>query len=353
MRSLHSSGRRPSRLRPSGLDAPRSAAPLERGGRGAALASSSMSRDVLPSPPSASLRAGERSGVAPAAPHVLPFTNETPVPRGRTAFTLLEIILAISMTVGLVGATLGFHRYVVDARRDVLEQSEAIGARRRVMERLTGELRRASAHPFVKGMTGGPTWIVFTHSVVPGRSVWAETSLTETPPPAECDLERVCYQIRWVDDEAGELRAEGIERLIERRDLARDAEDPSGWPTIDGEDLDEAPPVGDLLAGCVRAVAFRYHDGTGWLDHWPPTEEDRAAAEEEMTGEEGEAEREQRMEIDLPLAVEIILGDVPLGEDEPVEDYIAARDVSRRVVFIPAGARALSSTVRGLRGGGR
>lgn len=257
----------------------------------------------------------------------------------RRAFTLLEVVLAVALTVVLVGLMLGFHRYVLRVRDALDGQVAAIAAERAVMDRLTGEFRAAIAHPFLRGMEGEATWVSFATTRIPAEPAWARESMFEGPIPPEYDIERLSYQVRGYENEDGEWVVEGLERASEKTDLGR-----SEAEAEEAVDEDEEPPPGLLIAPDVKMVYLRYHDGSQWLDHWPPTKEDLEA--EGTEEEEDLAARERRTAIDLPLAIEVNLGQTPKPEDMTIEDYAAEYGASRRVVYVPGGARAFRSLVR-------
>ncbi len=261
---------------------------------------------------------------------------------GRAGFTLLEVILAVALTLLVAGTTLGFYRYVMDLRDRIGQEADMIATQRIVMDRLTTELRGAMTHPLLEGMSGTAYELSFATCVLPGRSAWAVTGPTEEPPLPEFDLHRVTYRLRYEENAAGEWTEAGLERLCEKVALGRrSAEEETG---IEGEQVE---PPSALLSSRIRMIYFLYHDGVEWIDVWPPP-----AAEEGQGGEEEDAEAQQRRTaIDLPLAVEINLGTEPMPEGMTIEEYRVLYPTFRRRVFVPGGARALSGAImRGMGG---
>ncbi len=240
----------------------------------------------------------------------------------RAGFTLIEVMLALTLTIALMAAVLAFYQHVVDVREDFTGQLSAVqatAARRRVMDRITDELRGAIVFSFLNmGLSGGPTQMRFTTAVLPGRSVWVteEDSLLGEPPAPQHDIRQVGYRLRMVEDEYGEEVVVGLERTVQEVLTAEVAEE--------GEQIRAG-----LIAPQFKFVSFRYWDNQAgeWLESW-----------------EGG---------DLPLAVEVSLGAQPLPEEMEPADY--PFETVRRIVYVPGGLKAFggSTIIRGLRGRGR
>jgi len=234
--------------------------------------------------------------------------------------TLLEVVLAVALTVGLMTAALAFYEAITAARNsftDQLQTAQATAAQRRVMDRITEELRSAIVYRFLgAGLAGQPMEMRFMTANLPGKGVWATEDITERPIAPQHDIQLVGYRLRIGEDENGDEVIEGLERTVQRVLAAAVAEE--------GEDIE-----GALIAPQFRFVTFHYWDNQvgEWLPSW----------------EEG----------DLPLAVEIVLGIEPLPEDLEPEDY--PYETSRRVVYLPGGTAAFGGNViiRGLRGTSR
>ncbi len=65
--------------------------------------------------------------------------------RAKRAFSLLEVVLAVSLALGLLAAMFGFSQHAVRVRAAVEEEVERVAAFRSVMRLLTEELRSAGA----------------------------------------------------------------------------------------------------------------------------------------------------------------------------------------------------------------
>jgi len=227
----------------------------------------------------------------------------------RKAFTLLEVILAISLVLGVMGAAFRFYQYVADTR-------DAIGADLRfqrtvrgVMDRLTAELSGTIGRPLMEDRV---LWLsdtlAFNTTVLPGPAAWADPGLTEAPVPPVHDVHLVSYALRTSEDDRGDLVNEGLERTHLTA------------PPLPLDD-DEAPAFQStvLLAESIKFVRFRYWAGRaaggitddGWVTEWNRTS--------------------------APPAVEITLGREACPDGMDVEDYLDRYETYRRVVHVPVG----------------
>ncbi|MCD6364269.1 MAG: hypothetical protein J7M14_00160 [Planctomycetes bacterium] len=237
--------------------------------------------------------------------------------RGCNAMTLLEIVLALTIVVGVMGGLYGFYSHVLSTCRAVRDAAEQIAAVRIVMDRMTAELRSAKVYPFVNfGLEGMRDNTRFVTTVLPGPAAWAVRSATEEPVPPEHDLQLVGYRLRTTEVAGEETIVEGLERISQKVIAAPDAEE--------GEEIEVA-----FLTSHVKFLSLRYWTGNGWQDTWNGP--------------------------DLPGAVEIVMGFEPLEEGISPDEY--PYETFRRVVYVPGGVRAGRGTVvRGLggrAGGGR
>ena len=229
--------------------------------------------------------------------------------RHSPGFTLLEVTLALTLSIMLVGGMLGLYDHATSIRRSVIEHTERITSVRIVMDRLTNELRGAMAYPFLNfGMEGSDGELEFITASLPGPAVWAVRKSTEDPIPPETDLEMVGYRLRTHEDEEGFIVVDGLGRTSQKILAAPTAEE--------GSEIDAV-----LLTEHVKFLQFAYFDGEQWTNLW---------------NEGG-----------LPLAVEVTIGLEPLPEDAEPQDYPFEK--FRRTVYVPGGKNSRRGTiVRGL-----
>jgi type II secretory pathway component PulJ len=241
----------------------------------------------------------------------------------RPAFTLIEVVLAISMILALVLTLFAFYRDAMDIRRSVTDEADLLAAERNFMDGLTNELRTALAYPGLNiGMRGSNGQINFISSAVPGKAVWSAQDPMGPPPTPEQDLQLLTYRLR-VDANTDPVTILGLERLCQK----------TLSPLTSG-----AGQQVRLVSSRIQFLNFRYFDGTAWQDSWSPGQAPAAA-----DPNSGPASP-------LPMGVEIILGTEPIPDEMDLEQYLLNYPTLRREVFVPAGAKPLGGTV--VQGGG-
>jgi prepilin-type N-terminal cleavage/methylation domain-containing protein len=232
----------------------------------------------------------------------------------RRAFTLIEVLLAVALAVGILAGAIAFHHHAIEVRRIMLARADAAAAHRAVMDAITADLRGALVYPFIgMSLEGQADQVIMAATTVPGPAVWAISKATEAPPPPEHDVQVVHYRMRLDADGA----PVGIERtarkVIKKVTIADAAEDED--PTVENR----------LLTDAFKYLAMRYWDGADWVDAWSQSA--------------------------LPAAVEVTIGAEPMPADAATYPYEAHRRVVALPVSPPAGATG-STTVRGLGPGG-
>ncbi|MEX2216767.1 MAG: prepilin-type N-terminal cleavage/methylation domain-containing protein [Phycisphaeraceae bacterium] len=233
--------------------------------------------------------------------------------RVRRGFTLIEVILAISLAVGLFGSALWFYQYSASVRDNISWEMQQIIARRQMMDRMTNDLRSAVAAPGGMTLEGTADRMTFIAAKLPGKSMWAVQSITENPLPPDPDLHRVSYGLTIVENENHEMIVIGIDTQSQRLLTAQVVEENKGLTTT-------------LLSQEMRFIWFQYWDGSQWVPEWT----------------------EQPV---LPLAVQITLGNEPLPEGSNPQEY--PFETWRRVVFLPGGQPVQQGTaIQGLGAGG-
>ena len=217
-------------------------------------------------------------------------------------FTLLEVVLAVTLALGLMAAMLTFYKQATDVRAAVLDDVRAVGAERAVMNRLTRELRAAFVYRFLNlGCEGGTSEMRFMTVTFPSGAMWLEQKVTDTDQlPREGDMMLIGYRLRYSEDEDGRPQVDGIERTCQRTPTARVSEE--------GCEIEAL-----LVSPDIKFLRLRYWDGAAWIESW---------------GGGG-----------LPVAVEIVLGREPLPERVEPAEY--PYPTFRRVVAIPAAPRSV------------
>jgi prepilin-type N-terminal cleavage/methylation domain-containing protein len=228
----------------------------------------------------------------------------------RPGFTLLEVMLAVSLALALLAALLGFYKQVADTRTAVGAEVDTISAERTVMELATVELRGAMPYPQAGlGLEGTTSEMRFATVAMPGADAWLVRTATEgTAGPSGGGLQVVGYRLGVSQDADGNNVINGVERTSQRLATAQAAEE--------GKQIEVK-----RLAPSMRFLRLRYWNGTTWLESWSRS--------------------------DLPGAVEIVMGEQPLPDGVLPMEY--PYDTFRRVVYVPAGAKTPTGTIiRGL-----
>lgn len=236
-----------------------------------------------------------------------------PLPQG---FTLLEVVLALSIAIALLVVVLYYYQQAARLRDSTLTATAGLAAVRLCMDRLGTELRTASTQPGT--FRGGPQELEFLLCDLPEPS-------TDTPGEAAIEtfmplpLRRIRYALPTAEDPtatSGLVRTEAalatlastatasgdpsafappttpdaptvptvqlapaVEESVEptappdTSTLGQEVEavSPANSPPEEGTRLTTAFPGSGTLALAIPEVRFlrlRYHDGIAWLDAW-------------------------------------------------------------------------------------
>jgi prepilin-type N-terminal cleavage/methylation domain-containing protein len=237
-----------------------------------------------------------------------------PNSRGSDGFTLIEVVLAIVIAVGLLTGVLVFYRQASILREEILRKADALSAVRLVMDRISGELRTVPpATPGTAILVGDSHSMRILHTAVPSKTPWRGGPLGRAT-IAEADWMEVAYRWSNSTNQPGLFRQERAHTASPpvSTGLPSEIESPSGGGTNS-----IAPSGGMLLSESIGYLRFRYWDGSRWLSGWD--------------------------KIEPPGAVEVSLGIDPIEEDsldeatttndEPTE---YSSEVFRRIIALPA-----------------
>lgn len=254
--------------------------------------------------------------------------------RDRLAFTLVEVLLAISIASALLISALLFYRQAADLRTQILVESDRLGTMRRILDLMASDLRSAQAVPGVgDAFSGGSNWISFTRLAVPRTGPGGASGA------GALSLQRVTYTAP-VHTEGTNTSVAGLSRVEDSPDAARPSLpvappaglDPGpfggtnrGTVSISYEEAiakprEEAPA--NLITDLVRFVRLRYWDGAAWLDGWTNSVP--------------------------PPGIEIVIStEDQATESAPDPNASAPDDLFRRVVFLPTGVAQRRSEMEG------
>ncbi|MBL9167901.1 MAG: hypothetical protein JNN07_09190 [Verrucomicrobiales bacterium] len=229
--------------------------------------------------------------------------------RSSAGFTLVEMVLAIGIAVGILMVALYFYQQSSRLRAHILEESERLSAARLLLDRLTTDLRSALAQP-VEAFQGDATSLRFVKAGLSGRSSRAGVS----------DLQLVTY-ITTVAREGTNVVVTGVSRTeeplsVRSRSAVTNVTAASSAPMVastvfnspDTSNSISQTPGPAPLTDLVRYLNFSYWDGTGWVAQWSSRE--------------------------LPLGVTVTLAFDAVPEGLEAEDTDA--EIFRRVIDLSA-----------------
>lgn len=238
-----------------------------------------------------------------------------PLPRHRPAFSLLELILAIGLSVALVallGMAINLHLIRLDSSQATIEQAQLARA---VLDQIASDLRGVTMAPtqdVSELMSAAEASAQFNVDEIDETNTDEESSSGESvidPPPGvngsfetlQIDLRGVTQSLTIPADGTAPVArldaawsqvaygmslnstAPGLVRTATARDHAR-------WR----EEQGQAAPVVDPIASEVLSVRFKYFDGQQMLDVWDMGEQEA-----------------------LPLAVEVTIEVIAANADDP------------------------------------
>lgn len=226
------------------------------------------------------------------------------VPRQhRYGFTLLEVILSMTILVMLSGMTYWFYASVLETRKTGTAATYKLRLARVVLDRISTEIRQATAISSgrLAAMLGDREHIVLSTLRLPGKELSRDRTLREEPPPGEYDMVKVEYRIvrhPEIKHDDGWERSLGLARIERRipRAIApvKELEQEASEEGADEEDVgaeavnlsfedfflsDENEDVGspdlgpdiewqELYAPEIHYLRFCYYDGHTWWDDW-------------------------------------------------------------------------------------
>jgi type II secretory pathway pseudopilin PulG len=243
--------------------------------------------------------------------------NRTIPQRATVAFTLVEVVLAIAISVGLMFVALFFYSQCANLRTQLIDESERIGTLRLLLQKMTADLRSAQAQDQF-GFTGASNSIEFVKLGVLPLSSWNVGSNAIVNFPS--GLSQVSYQLMSGADgtnlvSLGIAHRETPLNVLLNTSPAAQTQPVAGathYSAGTGTNGAVSTNVAGLLTDKIHTMQFRYWDGAAWTNTWDG--------------------------MVPPAGVEIILAmDALDPADTNAEFY-------RRVVVIPCGAKTKTQT---------
>jgi len=254
----------------------------------------------------------------------------------HSALTLLEVVIAISLMVLLLGALLSFSWEAGQTRRRCGVIADRTQLARQVLERIATELRgcigsEEIGFPMEQRLVGDRRSITFLTAVLPGDHQYGFFDDTEDPPPAQHDLTLVTYGL-WIDPDQktdeGEPIVGGLLRT-EKKTLNQFL--------VDEQDILDVRT--DLWSHEIGYLEFRYFDGVEWDVEWSITEGNSLPQLIQVTVGFGSITQDEVDNRDLD---EFPLEDYPLGDDKEHPDRYSM------IVRIPAADKFFGSRIQRL-----
>lgn len=223
---------------------------------------------------------------------------------GRSAFTLIEVILAIAIASAILFVLVYFYQQAAELRNQLLTEADRISTVRLLMNRLEAELHCVPGRCFyTPPLSGNASSIQFIKTEVLSRAAWQTGAFGRSTSP-ETDLRLVKYFASGDSTNiTGLFRTE--EPMVRRKAATR----LQTMVELPGETNRPAPP----LTSDLKYLRFRYWDGTSWQDSWNLDQ--------------------------LPIGVEVTLAAEPVPEDQAAEEQApeeAGVEIFRRVIYLPA-----------------
>jgi prepilin-type N-terminal cleavage/methylation domain-containing protein len=240
--------------------------------------------------------------------------------RGQNGFTLVEVVLAILIIAGIMAVLLYFYQRTAETRELVMKESEFISVSRLFLEQITTELRTARpVEDQFMGLEGTSNSVTFVCTGLPVVSKWiTSTNETVVLPPAT-DLKRVHYGLSGGG--TNQFEAKGLDRseemLLGMASLAEtnsveNSQQSTNLSSSTGTDLLEitnrVQSKTALLTDQIKLLQFRYWDGLMWTNNWSG--------------------------MDLPLGVEISIGQQSAPAMQSEESGSFMPEIFRRVIFL-------------------
>ncbi len=252
----------------------------------------------------------------------------------RRALTLLEVVIAITLIVLLLGSILTFFWQSIEIRRQAVASADRTEIARQMLDRLSKELRGCVGldqigFPVEQRLVGDRRSVTFLTTVLPAKSQYDFYRESEDLPPAQHDLTLVTYKL-WVDPqqttESGDPIVGGILRTEKK--------------TLNQYVVNEDDPLdvrNDLWSHELGYLEFRYYDGIEWDTKWDVTEGNSLPQLIQIAVGFNSITKVELEDQDL---TQYPLSDYPLGDDQVHADRYST------IVRIPAADQFFSSRIQ-------
>ncbi|MCX6906110.1 MAG: hypothetical protein NTW03_22050, partial [Verrucomicrobia bacterium] len=186
---------------------------------------------------------------------------------------MLEVVLAISIAIGVLVVALYFYAQAAELRTQLLLESERISSARRIMDRITEDLRCAyGTFAAGSGVTGDSASLRIVRTELPPRSLWTAEQAARVAQPVT-DLRLVIYSTGISTNgtnvvETTNAAMAGLFRSEEPLVQKRQTRPPPGAAPLLSATPPETRPGPEPLTEAIQFVNLRYWDGSSWQDSW-------------------------------------------------------------------------------------
>jgi type II secretory pathway pseudopilin PulG len=249
--------------------------------------------------------------------------------RGReanksAAFTLIEVVLAISISVVILVVAIYFYHQTSNFRTQLIQETERLATIRLLLQKMTTDFRAidgSGSYSFI-GTSNSVSFVIAENRLM-GR--WSAPAAQAGTWPV--GLFQVVYQVNQAQEGANVV-ATGLvrdERAVDAAPVTAAVVEPFTNSVTDTTATLEQPQTNSLdsatnilqqpITQLIEALAFEYWDGTQWTNVW--------------------------QDFTPPSGIRISLSAAPFTENSSAP---AGVDTFRRTVFLPSGGIKASRT---------
>jgi type II secretory pathway pseudopilin PulG len=237
---------------------------------------------------------------------------------GRLGFTLVELVLAVAIAVGLLMVVLYFYRQAADLRTQLLQEAERISSIRLVMDRITSDLRCACSGPGTAfRLSGDANSLRFAKAAPPSVVDWTGNKLGRAA-VAESDLWLVSYSLGSATEDTNRVIT-GLVRTEEPAVETRQVVEAARGEKVVAEQRKPLVAAPEPISEVICYLRLRYWDGTAWSESWSETT--------------------------LPRGIEVTLASEAPSQTNGSGNELG--EVFRRVICLPAGSPGSAVAARG------
>lgn len=226
--------------------------------------------------------------------------------RRASGFTLIEVVLAVSIVVGMMFVVMFFYHQAANLRNQLLQEAERVASARLLLDRLTAELRTAQAHRGLElSFQGGADSLTFVKTDVLPRSAWSEGALGRVE-TAQTDLKQVKYALATAQEDTNTVTT-GLVRTESPLVQARQVVEARAGAVMMEEEEEPTVAGPEPLTTDIQYLQFRYWSGSAWVSTWSGA--------------------------GLPKGVEVSVGFAAPPVAGDTNGY--SEDIFRRVIYLP------------------